>query len=79
LKSLKTPVPELDTEFRNWVANVVDSPYLVALWIRVFKGAFGSAKWHVDRNESYDVKGKSAGHYIGHNSPATPPGGSKLI
>jgi hypothetical protein len=45
----------------------------------VFKGAFGSAKWHVVRNESHDVKGKIVGHYIGQNSPATPSGGSKLI
>jgi hypothetical protein len=43
----------------------------------VFMGGFGSAKWaHVVRNESYNVK---VGHYIGPNSPATPPGGSKLI
>jgi hypothetical protein len=44
-----------------------------------FQVAFGSAQRHVVRNESYVVKGKSAGHYIGHNSPATPPGGSKRI
>jgi hypothetical protein len=31
-----------------------------------------SAKWHVVRNESHDVKGKIEGHYIGQNSPATP-------
>jgi hypothetical protein len=28
-----------------------------------FQGAFGSAKWHVVRNESRDTKGKSVGDY----------------
>jgi hypothetical protein len=46
--------------------------------MKVFKGGFGSAKWHVVRNESYDVNGKSVGHYIGHNSPATPSGFRRL-
>jgi hypothetical protein len=32
LKSLKTPVPELDTEFRNWIANVVDMEQLSMRW-----------------------------------------------
>jgi hypothetical protein len=44
-----------------------------------FQGALGSAKWHVVRNECHDMKGKIVGHYIGHNSPPAPPGGSKRI
>jgi hypothetical protein len=28
-------------------------------------------------NECHDMKGKFVGHYEGHNSPQTPPGGSK--
>ena len=44
-----------------------------------FQGALGPGKCHVIRSECHDMKGKIVGHYIGHNSPPAPPGGSKRI